>query len=249
MTVRALLPMLLLLLAGKPAIAEPIDDGLRYTGWTRGTLAFVDQEPYFLSRADLLAIAVAPPPANSSATTRAELDTLLRLQQQARTRTALRDIRAHREYPGVCAAVLASVHRELSHAPKTRALLEHVDRDATFAVFNAKRRIERPRPHQLDARIEPAIAVPAHAAYPSGHALQGYLVARVLAAIFPDFRDDLMSAGERIGYERELAGLHYPSDSAASRALGAEIFARLSKSETFQRELAAARSEWRCQGP
>jgi len=40
------------------------------------------------------------------------------------------------------------------------------------------------------------------AAYPRGHALQGYLVARVLSAIFPDSREDLMSTGEQIGFER-----------------------------------------------
>jgi len=239
---------LLLSLVAAAAAADPIADEARYSGWTRGTLAFLDRQPYFLSRAELLALEVPPPPANSSETTRRDLDALLELQQQARTRTALRDIERHKEYPGVCAAVLASVHRELSHAPRTRALLEHVDRDATVAVFHAKRRFERPRPHQLEARLRPAIGIPAHAAYPSGHALQGYLVARVLSAIFPDSREDLMSAGEKIGFEREIAGLHYASDSAASRALGAALYARLESNDRFQRELAAARSEWPCNG-
>jgi acid phosphatase (class A) len=58
-----------------------------------------------------------------------------------------------------------------------------------------------------------------------------------------------MSAGYQIGFEREIAGLHYASDSAASRALGAAIYARLEANEAFQREVTAAKGEWRCQGP
>jgi hypothetical protein len=239
---RMMVAALLLSIAGAAA-AEPIDH-LRYRGWTKSTLAFLDREPYFLSPAELLALDVSPPPANSSDTTRGDLAALLQLQQRARTRDALRDIEAHIEYPGLCAAVLARAHRELTHAPKTRALLEHVDRDATVAVFHAKRRFERARPHQLEPRLKPAIDMPAHSAYPSGHALQGYLVARVLAAIFPDDRAELMSAGDQIGFEREIAGLHYASDSAASRALGAGLYARLESNQRFQRELAAAKSEW-----
>src|SRR6266542_1238387 len=118
------------------AAAEPVDDNIRYSGWTRSTLALLDREPYFLARVELVALGVSPPPANSSDTTRHDLEALLQLQQRARTRDALRDIEAHKEYPGVCAAVLAKVYRELTHAPKTRALLEHVERDATVAVFN-----------------------------------------------------------------------------------------------------------------
>jgi acid phosphatase (class A) len=240
--------VLLISMVAGAAAAQPVDDNVHYSGWTKSTLAFLDREPYFLSRAELLALEVSPPPANSSDTTRRDLEALLQLQQRARTRDAQRDIEAHKDYPGVCAAVLARVHRELTHAPKTRALLEHVERDATVAVFHAKRRFERARPHQLEPRLKPAIGVPAHSAYPSGHALQGYLVARVLSAIFPEYREDLMSAGYQIGFEREIAGLHYASDSAASRALGAELYARLETNEAFRRELTAAKSEWACQG-
>jgi acid phosphatase (class A) len=124
------------------------------------------------------------------------------------------------------------------------ALLEHVDADITVAVFNAKHRFDRARPSQLEPRLTPSIPVPAHAAYPSGHALQGYVVARVLALLAPDRRDAFTVLGDSIGREREIAGLHFPSDSAASRALGAALFAKLEDNARFADELAAARSEW-----
>ena len=79
----------------------------------------------------------------------------------------------------------------------------------------------------------------------SRHALQGDLVARVLSLIFPGDREALTDAGTLIGREREIAGLHYPSDAKASRILGQSLFARLLANGAFLAEVEAARSEWR----
>jgi len=54
-----------------------------------------------------------------------------------------------------------------------------------------------------------------------------------------------MAAGASIGHEREIAGLHYPSDARASSALGEALFERLEKNETFLKDVDAARAEWR----
>jgi len=218
-------------------------DEIRFGEWTKTARSFLDRPPYFLGREELLALPVPPPPANGSAQVRAELDELLALQA-GRTRAQQGSIEAHREYAAVCQAILRRVHADGVPAPRTRALLRHVEQDASLAVFHAKKRFGRARPHQLEPRLRPCIAVPGHPAYPSGHALQGYLVARVLALIFPERRDELAAAGALIGREREIAGLHYPSDSAASRALGDALFARLESNPRFVAEVDAARSEW-----
>ncbi len=223
--------------------AGPIDDNLRFEAWGKATVSLLDRPSYFLNREVLIALPVPAPPTNTSATTRAELDELLQLQQK-RTRAQLRSLQKHLRYNAVCAAVIAATNRDLSHAPKTKALLEHVEMDSSLAVFHAKKRFNRARPHQLEPRLHPAIAVPPHPAYPSGHALQGYMVARTLSLFFPDQTDDLMTVGIEIGREREIAGLHYPSDSKASRALGEELFALLEQNEKFIAEVAAARKEW-----
>jgi len=165
--------------------------------------------------------------------------------QAARTPAQQRAIENHRDYDGVCQAIAQAAHADLKSAPRTRALLAHVEQDASLAVFHAKKRFQRARPHQLEPRLHPSIAVPGHPAYPSGHALQGYLVARVLSLIFPDAREALLNAGATIGREREIAGLHYPSDGRASRALGEALYARLESNATFRAELEAAAAEWR----
>lgn len=221
----------------------PLDD-VRFEAWSKTALSFLARPPHFLGRDELFALPVPPPPRNSAPQTRAELDELLALQA-ARTPAQERSIETHRTYDDVCQAIAQAGHHDLRPAPRTRALLAHVEEDASLAVFHAKRQFQRARPHQLEPRLHPCIAVPGHPAYPSGHALQGYLVARVLSLMFPGQREALMNAGARIGREREVAGLHYPSDGAASRALGEALFARLQTKATFLGEVEAARAEWR----
>ncbi len=225
------------------ALAAPPVDDVRFTGWGRPELGYLDTRPHYLARARLLAIPLPPPPRNGSAITRAELDELL-LLQAGRTSGDERAIEAHRSYAGVVRALMGGIKRAPS--PRTKALLEHLDADLTVAVFHAKRRFERARPHQLEPRVRPSIPVPAHAAYPSGHAAQGHLVARVLGAACPEHRAALRAQGERIGREREVAGLHYASDSAAGRALAEQVFLALEAEERFRRDLKIARAELGC---
>jgi len=221
-------------------------DDVRFEAWSKTALSFLDRPPHFLGRDELFALAVPPPAPNSAPQTRAELDELLALQA-ARTPAQQRSIEDHRTYEKVCQAIAQAAHHDLSAAPRTRALLAHVEQDASLAVFHAKRQFQRARPHQLEPRLHPCIAVPGHPAYPSGHALQGYLVARVLSLILPEAREALMNAGVLIGREREIAGLHYPSDSTASRALGQALFAGLQTNAAFLAEVEAARAEWRAE--
>jgi hypothetical protein len=222
--------------------AAPLDD-VRFEAWGKWARSRLELQPYFLDREVLVAWPVPPPPANSSSETRAELDELLERQQE-RTRVQVKMITQHLDYDSVCSAILAATHRKLTRAPKTKALLRHVQIDASLALFHAKKRFNRARPHQLEPRLHPAISVPSHPAYPSSHALQGYMVARTLSLLFPQNSQDLMTVGEQIGREREIAGLHYPSDSKASRALGDELFALLQQNERFLAEVEAAKKEW-----
>jgi len=48
--------------------------------------------------------------------------------------------------------------------------------------------------------------------YPSGHAVQAYVLAIDLAKQFPDRKDQLYEVAERIAFSRVQGGVHYPSD-------------------------------------
>lgn len=113
-------------------------------------------------------------------------------------------------------------------------------------VMHYKNRYNRARPSQLDPRIAPAIDVPGHPAYPSGHSTQMHLVAHCLSSVIPGSRtrEIVMAFADDVAKNRERAGLHYPSDSQAGVSLAAQIFAILERCQQFSEMQGLARSEW-----
>ncbi|MFN4062149.1 MAG: phosphatase PAP2 family protein [Paracoccus hibiscisoli] len=104
-------------------------------------------------------------------------------------------------------------------------LLASVTQDlATAMVQRAKLGFGLPRPHVLSPDIQPVIDCPHHTAFPSGHATQAFALARVLAALSgrasADVASPLDRMAARVATNRTVAGLHYPSDSAAGAVLG-----------------------------
>jgi membrane-associated phospholipid phosphatase len=133
--------------------------------------------------------------------------------------------------------------------PATFALGQSASAVATLGVQHFKRLDDRRRPSQLCPALRPPIEVPGHAAYPSGHATQSFLIARCLAAAVAGGPSALASEAldalaNRIARNREIAGVHYPSDTAAGRDLAAQLFAALDGVATFKAQLAAATAEW-----
>jgi membrane-associated phospholipid phosphatase len=97
-----------------------------------------------------------------------------------------------------------------------------------------KAEYQRPRPSRRSPMLLPPIDPPGHASFPSGHSTQAHLIARVLAQVMPNAVRNSYDAGnnplglnnsplfrmaERLARNREVLGLHYPSDSAAGRRL------------------------------
>ncbi len=61
--------------------------------------------------------------------------------------------------------------------------------------------------------------------YPSGHATQGRLAAKLIADETPfEHRRNLLDIGERIGHSRQIAGAHYQSDTEFGHRLGDELY-------------------------
>jgi acid phosphatase (class A) len=108
-----------------------------------------------------------------------------------------------------------------------------------------KHRFNRARPSQLSPSLLPMITVAGHPAYPSGHGFQSWLAALVLAELRPDAREALLAMAQRIGLNREIAGVHYPSDTKAGQSLAAQAFEIVKPGKHFQELLAEAKAEWR----
>jgi len=60
--------------------------------------------------------------------------------------------------------------------------------------------------------------------YPSGHATQGRFVARYLSDLYPEYIKELMQIGDDIAFSRNMAKVHYPSDSAFGKMVGDDMY-------------------------
>ncbi|MCR9089178.1 MAG: phosphatase PAP2 family protein [Rhodobacteraceae bacterium] len=110
---------------------------------------------------------------------------------------------------------------------------------ATMLTQRVKLGLGCPRPELFSPLIQPVIQTPSHGAFPSGHSTQAHLVAELLTHLrFPKHAAaplggkadeqvlQLYRQAARIAINRTVAGVHYPSDSAAGALLGV-AFARL----------------------
>lgn len=142
--------------------------------------------------------------------------------------------------------------------PATSRVLHAANMVALFVAMYFKAHYKRPRPTQLCPALLPPIAVPGHAAYPSGHSTQAHLMALCMGEIFDGLpaaqkpqmqpmRDNLKVLADRIARNREIAGLHYPSDTAAGVVLANQVLSLLSglpAASPYRTAVANAVTEW-----
>jgi len=182
------------------------------------------------------------PPANDSAATRSELDRMLEIQG-ARTAEDLQRIKgdgaiALRLFVGVLGT---NVKPEA--LPVTEALLAAVGGNAQAVINKAKTHWNRPRPWVLESRLHPCIDKPTSASYPSDRAAQSRICAVVLGELFPAKKAQLVAKADQVGFDRVVAGIHFPSDVRAGQDLGQAIAAKILQSAAFKVDLAAAQAE------
>ena len=60
--------------------------------------------------------------------------------------------------------------------------------------------------------------------YPSGHSMQGYLIALSLSDKYPNKEKNLMKAARDISHSRRVARSHYKSDSIFGEQIGKDIY-------------------------
>ena len=97
-------------------------------------------------------------------------------------------------------------------------------------ILQLKYHYNRPRPGQIaqakgmkgfDPESLKSASTPS---YPSGHATQGRFIGRLLGDMFPEHKEQLIKIGDDIAYSRNMAKVHYPSDSKIGKKLGDELY-------------------------
>jgi acid phosphatase (class A) len=203
---------------------------------------YIDPLPLHLN------LILPPPPARDSATTKAELIELHRIET-ARTPAQVAQAEADdkEEDIFIFKTVLGPGFNAQS-LPMTATLSEHVRKDESAASGPLKNIYRRPRPYQVDKTLHPVCALnPEPTSYPSGHSLSGYLLAFTLVQLVPEKREQILTRADEYVHNRLVCGVHYASDTETSREVAYAIFGSLVASPRFQRDLAMAREEARTQ--
>jgi acid phosphatase (class A) len=188
-----------------------------------------------------VATLLPPPVALGSAEELAELALVLRLQEQ---RSASDATRIHDEDVMSLATFSDAVGPWFTPArlPGLSALVLAIHRECRPFIHAGKALFAHPRPPSLDPRITPLVSE-GEGSYPSGHSTRGMADALILAELVPEARQALLDRGQRIGFDRVVAGVHFPSDVVAGRVLGQAIAHALLAQPGFHAALMALQSE------
>ena len=114
---------------------------------------------------------------------------------------------------------------------------------------NAKKHFKRTRPYiqfdegtlvpEKETRVTGKISY----SYPSGHTIDGWGAALLLAELYPEASSEIFKVGYEYGISRIIAGYHWHSDVVAGRMVASAEFATLQSSREFQKALKKARKE------
>lgn len=183
-------------------------------------------------------------PANSSLRTEKEL-ALLHEYVALRTPERVAQILAEREADGIRVGpeVITTYLSDPRYVKTGEAISQLLD-EINPVVMRIKNKFDRVRAHKLDPTLVPLIDVPEHGAYPSGHSTQAHAIAFLLTAMAPDRRAEFEADALRVAVNREIAGVHYPSDSAAGRLLARQIVDLMLQNPEYARLVESAKSEW-----
>jgi undecaprenyl-diphosphatase len=94
---------------------------------------------------------------------------------------------------------------------------------ASYADGVLKSAVGRARPFVGDPRVHPSIGLPHDPSMPSGHAMNAFAGAVLLAAAVPRARWPLLMLAALIALSRVYLGVHFPSDVIAGALLGSAI--------------------------
>jgi len=203
------------------------------------------EETAFLTREQIdFPRLLAPPPAVGSPRQKQEMETLLTLQK-SRTPAMEASAQADAERSVFRFADVVGDNFTAEKLPRTAAFFTAVKKRADSLLGPAKAHWNRPRPYAANPEIHPCVPKPGNASYPSGHSTFGTVTSIILANMLPEKQTQIYDRAELYRLNREIGGVHYPSDVEAGRLAGTVIAAFLLQDPAFQDEFAKSKAEVR----
>lgn len=146
----------------------------------------------------------------------------LHLMQELRSADRIKNIQEENHDPTpkfwIAAGLQAKSHPDLERE------ITKIQKIAEKITLELKAKHARARPSLADDSLTTVVPVPWHASYPSGHATQSMLTALALSAAVPGAKDQLKALAIDVAHGREIAGLHYASDTQAGFELAQQIW-------------------------
>lgn len=128
--------------------------------------------------------------------------------------------------------------------PNTLLILKLAMAEISIPIFQNKLKFDRARPSAFNKNISLIVDEPNHSSFPSGHAGQGRLLSLIMSYLDPANAKKYFKQGYELGKNREIGGLHYPSDTLAGFMLAEQVFEKLKSIEEFNQVLNKAKYEW-----
>jgi len=217
-------------------------------------------KPNYLQNVTVDDFRIPDAPANSSEQTRMEINYLLALQKYR----SKEDVRASLYMANVYYNLrvkpsdstygrfrrnLFQVGRSIGSwfnpetLPVTADFMAKVWQDASYFIWSLKFKYARIRPYIIDSSLK-NLEKTDWAAYPSGHAANSYINAFIYQELAPEFTDFFIKDAYDMAHSREILGVHYPSDSEASRIFARQFVNKLFENEAFLVDLELVKKEW-----
>lgn len=234
---RLVVTIIAVLLISAPVLwaAETKDAPQRYSLnlWAKDLLSVIERGPEFLSREDQYQVAAFPE--NDSKVTLEEIEYLHSLVPQ-RTAETIAEIKYENSGALVRHVFSKAGLFERAGNKDAKEVMEIVDKDLSYFVLASKKDFARPRPSHLDPTLTTVINNPDHASYPSGHAAQAHMVALMLSGFDPEHEDEYKKLAYAIAHRREIAGVHFPSDTKAGMEMAEHFYKKFRSIPAFEKK-------------
>ena len=98
-------------------------------------------------------------------------------------------------------------------------------KESAPVILELKKHYDRKRPYELDKNLKAIVLKSMQTpSYPSGHSVQGVLIAKALGSKHPKAKSAFAKTGENISYSRRVARAHYKSDSKLGEDIGNSMY-------------------------